>query len=267
MKYNSLTQQEIRKLLGLDPNAKDNFKRLIERKAKIGIIITEKGRNEQHKKLYDIEIPDSLYPKCPKGYEVKAKEITLTELGDMLNYTYQSVKTSFPTMKKRQFEHFDRIIERYATTYGEIRYDVYEKPSPKNSDLPNEVWIDCALNSSYLISNQGRVKRHSDNALVYGNVNKKGYVVIIGNDKKPVFVHRAVMQSFNPRDDYEHLFVDHINGIRDDNRLENLRWVSPTKNNYYRDTNLTPIGEKMAQLVQKIGYEETVKLLDKALEQ
>ena len=31
------------------------------------------------------------------------------------------------------------------------------------------------------------------------------------------------METFNPVDDMNSLYVDHINGIRTDNRLENLR--------------------------------------------
>lgn len=42
-------------------------------------------------------------------------------------------------------------------------------------------------------------------------------------------VHRLVLEVFvGPRPDgYQ---CDHINGVRDDNRLENLRWVTPLEN-------------------------------------
>lgn len=44
-------------------------------------------------------------------------------------------------------------------------------------------------------------------------------------------VHRLVMQAFYPVDNPEVLIVDHINGIRHDNRLENLRWTDFHTNN------------------------------------
>lgn len=44
-------------------------------------------------------------------------------------------------------------------------------------------------------------------------------------------VHRLVMETFCPIENPKETVVDHINGIRNDNRLENLRWVSYTTNN------------------------------------
>lgn len=43
-------------------------------------------------------------------------------------------------------------------------------------------------------------------------------------------VHRLVMEAFNPISK-EGLIVDHINGVRHDNRLSNLRWVNFNVNN------------------------------------
>lgn len=68
-------------------------------------------------------------------------------------------------------------------------------------------------------------------------------------------VHRLMMAAFSPRDGMENLIVDHINGNRSDNRLENLRWTDFITNNrntpYIRylqqilkDNNIDYIGEE-----------------------
>lgn len=71
----------------------------------------------------------------------------------------------------------------------------------------------------------------------YGNINLKkqhidngGYMYIYrGQRKKKIRVHRIVAETFipNPENKSE---VDHINRIRNDNRVENLRWVTRLEN-------------------------------------
>lgn len=75
----------------------------------------------------------------------------------------------------------------------------------------------------------------------YGNINLKkqhinnnGYMYIErGQRKKKLRVHRLVAETFipNPENKPE---VDHINRIRNDNRVENLRWATRLENTQNR---------------------------------
>jgi len=60
-----------------------------------------------------------------------------------------------------------------------------------------------------------------------GTLTKDGYVMLSANGAK-VFAHRAawlLMHNTWPKAE-----IDHINGVRNDNRIENLRDVSPSVN-------------------------------------
>lgn len=64
------------------------------------------------------------------------------------------------------------------------------------------------------------------------NINVRGYyyVRLSKNGKgKNVLVHRALMEAFVPNPDNKP-YIDHINTIKTDNRLENLKWVTSKEN-------------------------------------
>lgn len=70
-------------------------------------------------------------------------------------------------------------------------------------------------------------------ALMKLNKNSSGYnVVTLSKDGKSrsVSVRRMVMLAFSPHEQEDELHVNHINSIRDDNRLENLEWCTQKEN-------------------------------------
>ena len=68
---------------------------------------------------------------------------------------------------------------------------------------------------------------------------KTGYMGVGLRNKskqKKFFVHRLLALQFIENDDPDNnIHIDHINDIRDDNRLENLEWVSQAENNRRRE--------------------------------
>ena len=89
--------------------------------------------------------------------------------------------------------------------------------------------------SKYLISRDGRVY----NTLLkrYGkiDINSCGYIRYYINGKKQ-FAHRLVAQTYIPN--YNELrCVDHIDLNKQNNRVENLRWISHSGNSLNRAVN------------------------------
>lgn len=101
--------------------------------------------------------------------------------------------------------------------------------------MTNEVWKDIdGYEGLYQVSNFGRVKsvgRGKERVLKAGKNSNNYLTVVLCKSKKPksFLVHRLVAQAFIPNPENKEQ-IDHINTIRDDNRVENLRWVTPKEN-------------------------------------
>ena len=91
------------------------------------------------------------------------------------------------------------------------------------------------INKEYEISNLGRIRRTKNNGTKYlkPEVLKKGYLRVSiweNGTRKRILVHRLVAQMFIPNKDKTKTQIDHINNNTSDNRVENLRWVTPKEN-------------------------------------
>lgn len=104
-----------------------------------------------------------------------------------------------------------------------------------------EFWKECEDHKGYLVSNLGRVysvkrtitrsdgrKKTIGDKILAQFVSHRGYL-ITRMDKKTLSVHRLVAKAFkdNPNNFSE---VNHIDGNKTNNHVDNLEWVSRSEN-------------------------------------
>ena len=87
----------------------------------------------------------------------------------------------------------------------------------------NEEWREVRDHPFYEVSNMGNVRK-----TLRQTCDPEGYPRVTV-DRKRVRVHQLVMEAFSKKR-HENDIVDHINGQKNDNRLENLEYVTPKEN-------------------------------------
>ena len=102
---------------------------------------------------------------------------------------------------------------------------------PQLSGL-TEHWKDIEGFSNYRVSNFGNVWSKKNNIILKPYKTNRGYLTVgfwLDGKKKRLSIHRLVAQAFltNPNNLPE---VNHINGCKTDNNLNNLEWASGSAN-------------------------------------
>ena len=132
------------------------------------------------------------------------------------------------------------------------------KAQPVNI-IKGEIWKDAlGVEAQFSVSNLGRVikktftytygdkgyKTTVPDQIMVLHLTRDGYTTVVGkkNGKPQNWrVHRLVAQTFLPNPENKPM-VNHINGIKDDNRLENLEWCTASENATHAvETGLTKI--------------------------
>lgn len=125
--------------------------------------------------------------------------------------------------------------------YDNARKMIYFEPSNNILMVP-EVFVEITelvapgIKPYYMISNYGRIWHKYEEKILSINLDSKGYSykpLATIDGAKNFRVHRLVLASFNYINGCENLYVNHINGIKSDNYIGNLEWVTAQENSIH----------------------------------
>lgn len=125
--------------------------------------------------------------------------------------------------------------------------------------------FDKLFSEYYEVSNLGRVRRIKD---IYDQpinkilkpINSRDYRVVnltLNGYSKRYFIHRLVAFAFIENNDKSKNFVNHINGIKSDNQIENLEWVSKRENSIHS----LKTDSNKSQKVKYSQYDEFIQMV------
>jgi len=98
----------------------------------------------------------------------------------------------------------------------------------------------------YTVDKSGNVYCNKNKKYLKSTINSQGYVTVslfINNKWKCLYVHRLVAEAFIPNPENK-LTVNHRNGIKTDNNLNNLEWNTYSENHKHAYRKLKRIPSK-----------------------
>lgn len=113
--------------------------------------------------------------------------------------------------------------------------------------------IDIEGWEQYQITDDGRVWSKRNNKWLKTSIGSHGYLMVTfsSNGKgKKYLLHRLIAEAFLPNEENKPC-IDHINGDRTDNRIENLRWCTYKENNNNPVYINRKVGQKRSEEARK----------------
>ena len=96
------------------------------------------------------------------------------------------------------------------------------------------MWKKIERNDNYSINRQGQVRNDRTGRIKKPTLNKNNQYLMIdlykNNKPEKITIHRLVAEAFIPNPEGK-LTVDHIDGVRQNNAIDNLRWATYSEQN------------------------------------
>lgn len=170
----------------------------------------------------------------------------LSEVAQHLSYGHSVASLWIPAKRVRKVVQMDEIVATAFCTKPLCKCVVrHIDGNVLNNKAENLEWIPYIEEEGiewrpvkdyeglYEVSNTGKVRNAVTKRELVAKLDKYGYrhlgLRALGRKRKWITVHRLVAIAFIPNPDNKES-IDHINAIKTDNRVENLRWVTNMEN-------------------------------------
>lgn len=190
------------------------------------------------------------------------------ELNAMINYVDEGTNSDKKSVINR-CKRAGIIVEALPTKRGQPNQYIILN---NELNLPNEIWVNCYYCSDWEVSNLGRIRKIIGKRLMGSQDNKNQYVRVCTIDPDTgkttnQQLNRLIYFSFFPEllPNKDNIQIDHINGKRSDNRLENLQALTAISNTQKRDDEQARIKTLTTKLILKYGYKKVEEIFQNLL--
>lgn len=175
---------------------------------------------------------------CNKNKEVLRIDKNTNEILEKYNSIELAGTWAFNNGYTKTVHNGRNAIGNCLAGLSKIAYNFKWEHENKNNDLENEIWKQVVLENintndkQYFVSNLGRFKNSSGIIMDNYKVNDNGYIrVYIYN--KTFALHRLIALAFIENTENKEQ-VNHIDGNKLNNSVENLEWVSNQENQIHK---------------------------------